>query len=62
MSSHTFTIAEQSGLVAHFVDATCSCGWTFTTMSSRSLALAHCEQHLEAQDAENADYDALCDL
>jgi hypothetical protein len=62
MSSHRITLASTPGLVGAWIDATCSCGWTMTSLSSRSYVLAHAEQHLDDQDAETADFDALCSL
>jgi hypothetical protein len=62
MNSHRVTLDTTPGLVATWVDAACSCGWTLTTLSSRSYALAQAEQHLDDVDAEPADFEALCSL
>lgn len=61
MDAHTFTVTTDAGLISTWTDATCSCGWT-TTSNVRTTALARCEEHLDNEDADVADFDALCDL
>ena len=62
MSSHRVTLDTKPGLVATWIDAACSCGWTMTSLSSRSYVMAHAEQHLDDQGADVEDFDALCSL
>ncbi len=61
MSSHRVSLDTTPGLISTWTDATCSCGWT--TMSNvRTVALAQAEEHLDSEDADVEDFDALCSL
>ncbi len=61
-SGHRFTFDHTPGLVATWWDVTCSCGWQLTTSGRNRPPMAQAEQHLDDQDAETADFDALCSL
>jgi hypothetical protein len=61
MRSHRIALDTTPGLVATWTDAACSCGWS--TMSNvRNVALTRATDHLDAEDADVADYNALCSL
>ncbi len=63
MANHRITLQTTPGLVATWIDASCSCGgWKMSTLGERSYAMAHAEQHLDDQGADAADFDALCSL